>query len=92
MLRKEGKLGLYKVDAENKKHQFWQRDSLAIHLYSREVAFQKLKYIHNNPWQSTGNWLKTRVIISIHQPDTYELNEKRFLVESRAGEASSRRI
>lgn len=33
--------------AENKKHEFWQRDSLAIHLYSREVAFQKLKYIHN---------------------------------------------
>jgi REP element-mobilizing transposase RayT len=39
MLGQEGKLNLYKVDAENKKHEFWQRDSLAIHIYSREVAF-----------------------------------------------------
>ena len=44
MLLKEGgeKLSSYKVDAENKKQEFWQRDSLAIPLYSREVAFQKL--------------------------------------------------
>lgn len=49
MLRREGKPGSYKVDAENKKQEFWQRDSLAIHLYSREVAFQKLKYIPARP-------------------------------------------
>jgi putative transposase len=45
----------YKVQAENKKHELWQRDSLAIRIYSKEVAFQKLVYIHNNPlaerWQ-----------------------------------------
>ena len=45
----------YAVDAINKKHEFWQRDSLAIELYSPNVAFQKLTYLHNNPlaerWQ-----------------------------------------
>jgi len=42
-------LNLYLVDANNKKHQFWQRDSLAIILYTKKVALQKLNYIHNNP-------------------------------------------
>jgi hypothetical protein len=60
---------VYKVDAENKKHEFWQRDSLAVHLYSREVAFQKLKYIHNNPLAEHWQFVKEiHVIIRIHQP------------------------
>ncbi|MFN3403496.1 MAG: transposase [Cytophagaceae bacterium] len=42
-------LSQYKVDAINKKYEFWQRDPLAIHLYTREVAYQKLDYIHGNP-------------------------------------------
>jgi hypothetical protein len=33
----------------NKQHEFWQRDPLAILLYSREVAFQKLDYIPARP-------------------------------------------
>lgn len=45
----------YRVSASNKNYEFWQRDSLAVHLYSRDVAYQKLSYIHNNPlsehWQ-----------------------------------------
>jgi REP element-mobilizing transposase RayT len=48
-------LSRYKVDASNKQYEFWQRDSLAIELYSLPVAVQKLDYIHNNPlavhWQ-----------------------------------------
>lgn len=57
MLRKEdvGILLLYEVEAHNKLYEFWQRDSLAVHLYTREVAYEKLDYIHNNPlaehWQ-----------------------------------------
>lgn len=45
----------FAVSASNKNYEFWQRDSLAIHLYSKKVAYQKLDYIHNNPiaehWQ-----------------------------------------
>ncbi len=46
---------LYEVNAANKKHEIWQRDSLSVEIYSRIVASQKLKYIHFNPiskkWQ-----------------------------------------
>ena len=49
------KLQNYQVNVANKNHEFWQRDPLAIHLYTKRVAFQKLNYIHNNPlarhWQ-----------------------------------------
>lgn len=45
----------FAVEAKNKKYEFWQRDSLAVHLYTPEVAYQKLEYIHLNPlaehWQ-----------------------------------------
>ena len=48
-------LKAYKVVAANKAYQFWQRDSLAVSLYTRAVAMQKLDYIHLNPlaahWQ-----------------------------------------
>jgi putative transposase len=48
-------LAKYAVMANNKRYEFWQRDSLAIHLYTRAVAMQKLRYLHNNPiaphWQ-----------------------------------------
>ena len=45
----------YAVNASNKKYEFWQRDSLAIDIYTREVMLQKLHYTHMNPlaphWQ-----------------------------------------
>ncbi|MFT3946258.1 MAG: transposase [Agriterribacter sp.] len=54
-------LSLYAVDASNKLHEFWQRDPLAIHLYSREVACQKLDYLHRNPtakhWRLADDYL-----------------------------------
>lgn len=43
------------METSNKNYEFWKSDSLAIELYSEDVAFQKLNYIHNNPlterWQ-----------------------------------------
>ena len=51
-------LKYYQVNASNKSYEFWQRDSLAVHLYSRGIAFQKLDYLHANPvaehWQLTN--------------------------------------
>ena len=46
MLQKEegNKLGSFVVDAENKMYEFWQRDSLAVPLFTRKVALQKLNY------------------------------------------------
>ena len=42
-------LSKYAIKADNKNYEFWQRDSLAVHLYTRDVAYQKLNYIHLNP-------------------------------------------
>lgn len=80
MLLREGgaKLSSYKVDAENKKHEFWQRDSLAVPLYSRAVAFQKLKYIHNNPLAEHWQLAKHPCDYKYSSAKYYELNEKNF--------------
>ena len=48
MLRAED-LKKFEVMASNKQYELWQRDSMAIELYSPEVAYQKLDYIHENP-------------------------------------------
>lgn len=42
-------LPLFKVMANNKQNAFWQRDSLAIKLFTRKVACQKLNYLHQIP-------------------------------------------
>ncbi len=48
----------FKVDAKNKKYQFWQRDSLAVEMTSSKILEQKLTYIHNNPLQDHWNLVK----------------------------------
>ena len=53
-LKLNGGLNDYKVNAANKSYEFWQRDSLGIEIWSREVAKQKLEYIHGNP--VSGKW------------------------------------
>jgi REP element-mobilizing transposase RayT len=42
-------LTAYEVEASNKQYEFWQRDSLAIPLFTRDVILQKLNYTHYNP-------------------------------------------
>lgn len=41
----------FKVNSETRNYQFWQRDPLPIDLYTPDVIYQKLTYIHNNPLQ-----------------------------------------
>ena len=55
-LKKEDPQSLanYAIDAHNKNYEFWQRDPLAIKLFSKEMAFQKLDYLHYNP--TSGKW------------------------------------
>jgi putative transposase len=40
-LKQSGQSKEYEVTAANKKHEIWQRDSLSVEIYSREVARQK---------------------------------------------------
>ena len=48
----------FSVNASNKLFEFWQRDSLAIPLYSKPVALQKLNYLHENPLSKQWNLTK----------------------------------
>ena len=41
----------FEVNASDRKHNIWQRDPLAIKVFSRKMAVQKLEYMHNNPLQ-----------------------------------------
>ena len=59
-----GESGQYEVTAANKKHQIWQRDPLSIELYSRNVARQKLGYIHFNP--VSGKWKLSNDDVDYH--------------------------
>lgn len=49
------KLETFKVNDSDRIYQFWERNPLSIEIYSREVAEQKLRYIHNNPHQEKWN-------------------------------------
>ena len=57
-------LSSFKVMASNKQYEFWQRDSLAIKLFTRKVAYQKLNYLHQNPvakkWKLAEDYVSYR--------------------------------
>ena len=53
-LKIAGQSKMYEVNAANKKHELWQRDSLSVEIYSKAVAVQKLNYLHFNP--VSGKW------------------------------------
>jgi putative transposase len=80
MLRREGdsSLNAYKVKAGNKEYEFWQRDSLAVPLFTRKVALQKLKYMHNNPLAEHWQLVKHPCDYQFSSARYYELNEKNF--------------
>jgi putative transposase len=72
------KLERYKVNSSTKNYEFWQRDSLAVPIFTREVAFQKLKYIHNNPLAEHWQLAKHPCEYKYSSAKYYELNEKNF--------------
>ncbi|TZF84125.1 transposase [Pedobacter sp. BS3] len=67
----------YLVNASNKQYEFWQKDSLAVELYSREVAFQKLDYIHNNPLAAHWNLVTHPCDYEYSSASFYELGENK---------------
>ncbi|WP_300597177.1 transposase [Niabella sp.] len=71
-------LSSYKVSAINKQYEFWQRDPLAIHLYTKKVAYQKLDYIHYNPCQAHWKLVTDPCDYVYSSAGFYEKNENRF--------------
>jgi len=80
MLYKEDKNKLlsFRVDDINKKHEFWQRDPLAIHLYTHEVAIQKLEYIHRNPMAEHWQLVNDPCDYKYSSARYYEMDDKNF--------------
>lgn len=79
LLKKEGEwqLNAYKVQAANKKYEFWQRDPLAVHLYS-PVAYQKLDYLHANPVSERWNLASEPCDYKFPSARFYELGIRDF--------------
>jgi putative transposase len=42
-------LAHFLVNAKDRKYQVWERNPLSVDIWSREVMFQKLSYMHLNP-------------------------------------------
>jgi putative transposase len=57
----------------DRKYQFWERRSRTIEVKSREIALQKLIYIHNNPLQD-----KWRLV---ELPEQYYFSSARFYLD-----------
>ena len=45
----EAALSNYAVTAVHRQHNIWKRDPLAIRIFNKEMAAQKLGYMHLNP-------------------------------------------
>ncbi len=68
----------FKVQAKNKMFEFWQRDSLAIPLYTKKVAFQKLDYIHANPVAEHWQLVKDPCLYKYSSASYYEQGKNIF--------------
>jgi putative transposase len=68
----------FKVDENERHYRFWQRDPLAIPILSREMAEQKLEYIHLNPLQSHWNLCETQIEYYYSSGSFYESNASDF--------------
>lgn len=42
-------LEIFRVDAKDRKYQFWERNPLSVELRTHAVFLEKLEYIHANP-------------------------------------------
>ena len=66
------------VNEKERMYRFWQRDALAGMMTSREMAEQKLDYLHNNPLQSHWNLSKRPEDYYYSSASFYEIEESDF--------------
>jgi putative transposase len=71
-------LEMYVVNAGNKAYEFWQRDPLAIRLYSEKVMLQKLNYIHANPLSKGWKLVSDPCDYKYSSAAYYEMNDKNY--------------
>lgn len=63
-------LPYFKVEEEERRYRFWQRDALAVLMNSVYIVEQKIDYIHNNPLQEHWNL--------VQRPEDYRWSSARF--------------
>ncbi|WP_202552423.1 transposase [Ginsengibacter hankyongi] len=71
-------LASYAVNAHNKGYEFWKRDSLAVNLFSKEIAYQKLDYTHYNPCTEYWQLAKEPCDYLFSSAKYYEMGVKNF--------------
>ena len=80
ILNKKDEIRLKKFisGADDRNHLFWQRDPLAIPVISREMAWQKLEYMHNNPLQEHWNLCDNQLLYPFSSAGYYETGKDEF--------------
>jgi putative transposase len=76
----------FEISAPNKSHEFWQRDSLAIRLYSRPFLLQKIIYIHNNPIAKHWRLAEAPVAYRFSSASFYENGNDEFGILTHIGD------
>jgi len=79
-------LSEFSVQRSNKNFEFWQRDSLSIELYSSEVAYQKLDYIHLNPMSKKWSLVTDPSDYAFSSAGFYDTGSSRFSFLKHIGE------
>ena len=77
----------YRVDAPNKQYEFWKRDPLAVELYTPDIIYQKLDYVHNNPLSGKWNLSENPIQYEYSSAAFYELGSKQFNFLRHIGDA-----
>lgn len=79
-LREEhpGFLNSFKVENRSRNYNFWQRNSLPVAIFSRQMLEQKLNYIHLNPLQSHWNLADDPNDYIYSSCSFYEQNDLRY--------------
>lgn len=71
-------LNKYWVNTSNKSFEFWQRDPLAIELFTLPVAMQKLEYMHRNPVRDHWQLCKYESDYKYSSASFYETGKSEF--------------
>ena len=68
----------YVVTATDRQHNIWLRDPLAVKVFSRDMAAQKLEYMHLNPMQPHWLLCNSPAEYRFSSAKFYEQNENEF--------------
>ena len=81
-LQKENpeELKKFSVYASDRNYNFWQRDPLAISIFSREMALQKLNYMHYNPIQEHWKLCNAPEEYRYSSASFYEMQQDEFKI------------